>query len=102
MVFLRKVLLMLTIKEVEHVALLARLELSEEEKLLYQKQLSSVLDYAKKLDDLDTKDIEPMAHVLPLHNVFRKDEVGEHLDLELVLKNAPKRNSDFFLVPKIV
>ncbi len=93
---------MLTIKEVEHVALLARLELSEEEKKLYQEQLSAILDYAKKLDNLDTTNVAPMAHVLPLHNVFRADVVGEHMDPEDVLANAPEKSGHFFKVPKIV
>lgn len=93
---------MLTISEVEHVALLSRLELTEEEKKMYQQQLSAILDYARKLDDLDTRDVQPTAHVLPLKNVFREDQAGEHMDPEKVLANAPEREGDFFKVPKIV
>ncbi len=93
---------MLSIEEVEHVALLARLELNPEEVRLYQEQLSKILDYAQKLEELDTENIAPMAHVLPLQNVFRADEVGTHLDQELVLANAPERAGEFFKVPKIV
>ena len=93
---------MLTISEVEHVALLGRLELTGEEKKLYQEQLSAILEYAKKLDDLDTGDVPPTAHVLPLKNVFRQDEAGSHLEPERVLTNAPERDGNFFKVPKIV
>lgn len=93
---------MLTISEVEHVALLSRLELTEEEKKMYQQQLSAILEYARKLDHLDTRDVPPTAHVLPLKNVFREDQVGEHLGPEKVLANAPEREGDFFKVPKIV
>lgn len=93
---------MLTISEVEHVALLSRLELTEEEKKMYQQQLSAILDYAGKLDKLDTGDVPPTAHVLPLKNVFREDKAGEHLDREKALANAPEREGDFFKVPRIV
>ncbi len=93
---------MLTIKEVKHVALLARLELSPEETQLYQEQLSKILDYAQKLEELDTENVAPMAHVLPLQNVFRADEVGIHLEQEMVLANAPDCSGEFFKVPKIV
>ncbi len=93
---------MISIKEVEHVALLARLELSEEEKEVYTKQLSDILEHARKLQDLDTEGVPPTAHVLPLQNVFREDRVGEHLDIEDVLSNAPEREGDFFKVPRIV
>ncbi len=93
---------MLTISEVEHVALLGRLELTEDEKKLYQEQLNAILEYAKKLDDLDTSDIPPTAHVLPLKNVFREDEAGNNLGPEKVLANAPDKDGNFFKVPKIV
>jgi aspartyl-tRNA(Asn)/glutamyl-tRNA(Gln) amidotransferase subunit C len=93
---------MLSPKEVEHVALLARLKLTGEEKETYRKQLSDILDNFRKLQDLDTESIPPTAHVLPLQNVFREDRVGEHMAVEKVLANAPQRQDDFFKVPKIV
>ncbi|MFZ5632580.1 MAG: Asp-tRNA(Asn)/Glu-tRNA(Gln) amidotransferase subunit GatC [Bacillota bacterium] len=93
---------MLTIAEVEHVALLGRLALSDEEKKMYAGQLSAILEYAKMLDELDTGNVPPTAHVLPLRNVFREDEVGEHLPLEKTLQNAPDRDGNFFKVPRIV
>jgi len=93
---------MITKAEVEHVAMLARLKLTEEEKELYAKQLSDILEYAQTLNELDTEDVPPTAHVLPVKNVFREDEVGNHMDPEKVLSNAPDREGNFFRVPKIV
>lgn len=93
---------MISIKEVEHVALLGRLELTEEEKKLYSKQLSDILEHARKLQDLDTENVPPTAHVLPLQNVFREDRVGEHMPADKVLANAPDRQDDYFKVPRIV
>ncbi len=93
---------MISIKEVEHVALLGRLELSEEEKKLYSRQLSDILEHARKLQDLDTEDVPPTAHVLPLHNVFREDRPGEHMATDKVLANAPERRDDYFKVPRIL
>ncbi|MTI85959.1 MAG: Asp-tRNA(Asn)/Glu-tRNA(Gln) amidotransferase subunit GatC [Firmicutes bacterium] len=93
---------MINKSDVEHVALLARLELSEEEKELYTKQLSDILEHAQTLNKLDTENVLPTAHVLPLKNVFREDEVGDHLDTEKALSNAPDKEENFFRVPKIV
>lgn len=93
---------MITRKDVEHVALLARLELTEEEKELYTGQLAKILEYASVLRELDTENVPPLAHVLPLQNVFREDKVGTHLDAEAVLAYAPDREERFFRVPRIV
>lgn len=93
---------MITRKDVEHVALLGRLELSEEEIEVYTKQLGRILDYASVLNELDTENVPPMAHVLPLQNVFRQDAVGGHLDPEAVLSHAPDREDRFFRVPRLV
>lgn len=93
---------MLTIAEVDHVALLSRLDLSLEEKELYGDQLSKILEYARMLDELDTGDVPPTAHVMPLKNVYREDRVEEHLPLEKALQNAPEREGNFFKVPRIV
>ncbi|MBI4682284.1 MAG: Asp-tRNA(Asn)/Glu-tRNA(Gln) amidotransferase subunit GatC [Nitrospirae bacterium] len=88
--------------EIEHVALLARLELSDEEKILFSKQVGSIIDYIDKLDKLNTSDIEPTAHVLPLKNVFREDKLNPSLPREKALQNAPGKNDNFFRVPKII
>ena len=93
---------MISTRDVEHVALLARLELTAEEKELYTKQLNDILLYADMLNQLNTDGVPPTAHVLPLHNVFRDDVPGEHLTTEDVLANAPRRDGPFFIVPKIV
>ncbi|WP_347491335.1 Asp-tRNA(Asn)/Glu-tRNA(Gln) amidotransferase subunit GatC [Desulfoscipio sp. XC116] len=93
---------MISIKDVEHVALLARLNLNAEEKQLYARQLSDILDHARKLQDLNTGDIPPTAHVLPLQNVFREDKADKHMPVDKVLTNAPDRQDNFFKVPKIV
>jgi len=88
--------------QVEHVAMLARLELTEEEIATYTGQLNSILDYAAILERLDTQDVEPTAHVVPLHNVLREDVVRTSLSQEKVLSNAPDADNGFFRVPKIV
>lgn len=93
---------MISKQDVEHVALLGRLKLSDEEKELYTQQLNKIFDAARALQDLDTKDVPPTAHVLPIQNVFREDRVGEHIALEKALANAPEREENFFKVPKII
>jgi aspartyl-tRNA(Asn)/glutamyl-tRNA(Gln) amidotransferase subunit C len=92
----------LTLEDVEHVALLARLELSDEEKQLFATQLAKILEYVAKLDELNTDEVEPVFHVVPLSNVFREDEERPSLPLEKVLQNAPKASHDCFNVPKII
>ncbi|RME64672.1 MAG: Asp-tRNA(Asn)/Glu-tRNA(Gln) amidotransferase subunit GatC [Nitrospirae bacterium] len=91
-----------TREEVEHIAGLARLALSEEEKALYQEQLSKILQYIEQLRELDTSDVPPTSHVVPLKNVFREDEPGESLPVEEALANAPDRWKNFYRVPKII
>jgi aspartyl-tRNA(Asn)/glutamyl-tRNA(Gln) amidotransferase subunit C len=92
----------ITRKEIEHIALLARLSLSEEEKDLFGSQLSSILDYVEKLNELDTKHIEPTSHVLPLNNVMRDDVPVPSIPMESALINAPSHTEKFFRVPKII
>ncbi|AGB42177.1 glutamyl-tRNA(Gln) and/or aspartyl-tRNA(Asn) amidotransferase, C subunit [Halobacteroides halobius DSM 5150] len=87
---------------VERVAHLARLELTEAEKDKFTEQLSDILGHAEKLNQLDTEDVDPMAHVLPVNNVFRDDEVRESLDREEALANAPEKERGMFKVPQIV
>lgn len=88
--------------EIGHISLLARLELSEEEMDLFSRQLGSIIEYINKLNELDTSGVEPTAHVLPLHNVFREDVVQPSLPREMALQNAPERNEQFYRVPKII
>ncbi|MGH7427830.1 MAG: Asp-tRNA(Asn)/Glu-tRNA(Gln) amidotransferase subunit GatC [Candidatus Methylomirabilaceae bacterium] len=92
----------ITMQEVEHVARLARLELSEPEKERMRAQLDSILSYIDKLNELDTSAVEATSHVLPLTNVFREDEIRPSLSQEESLVNAPDRHDLFFRVPKIL
>jgi len=92
----------ITMKQVEHVARLARLELTDEEKERMRAQLDSILSYIDKLNELDTSAVEPTSHVLPMMNVFRDDEVRPSLSQEEVLANAPDRQDLFFRVPRIL
>ncbi|MBI3597545.1 MAG: Asp-tRNA(Asn)/Glu-tRNA(Gln) amidotransferase subunit GatC [Nitrospirae bacterium] len=89
-------------EEVEHVARLARLAVSEEEKEAFSRQLSEILTYIGKLNELDTSKVQPTSHVLDLSNVLRDDVIRESLSTIDVLANAPDRVSDFFRVPKII
>ncbi|MCL6584638.1 MAG: Asp-tRNA(Asn)/Glu-tRNA(Gln) amidotransferase subunit GatC [bacterium] len=92
----------ITVNEVEYVAKLARLKLSDQEKVLFTQQLDNILQYMDKLNELDTKDIPPTSHVLPLENVMREDEVRPSYSPEELLANAPDREDTFFAVPKVI
>ena len=87
---------------IERVAELARLNLRPEEKEKLEKDLGAILDYVKKLEKLDTKNVEPTSHVLDLENVFRKDEAKVSDAAEKALAHAPQADGRFFKVPKIV
>ena len=89
-------------KTVEHVAKLARLQLSPEELDRYGKQLAAILDYIAKLEKLDVQGLEPLAHAVDTENVFREDVPRPSLPRDAALQNAPEKNGDFFIVPKIV
>jgi aspartyl-tRNA(Asn)/glutamyl-tRNA(Gln) amidotransferase subunit C len=88
--------------EVEHVAQLARLKLTEEEKEVFTNQLNAILDYMEKLNELDTSGVEATYYVVPHHNTMRDDEVKESLPQEVSLGNAPDRAQGCFRVPKII
>ncbi|MDD4802215.1 MAG: Asp-tRNA(Asn)/Glu-tRNA(Gln) amidotransferase subunit GatC [Syntrophomonas sp.] len=92
----------LTIKEVEHVAMLARMNLSEDEKQRFTEQLSSILNYAGVLNTLDTDGVEPLTHILPAFNVFRTDTARNSMPREEILKNAPLAEEGQYKVPKIM
>ena len=87
---------------IERIAELARLNLKPEEKQKLEKDLGAILDYVKKLDKLDTKNVEPTSHVLNMENVFRPDEVKPSEAAEKALEHAPQADGRFFKVPKIV
>ncbi len=92
----------LSAEAVEHVAELAQLALSDQEKDLFREQLSSILEYAERLQQLDTAAIPPTATVLPLENVMRDDEVEPSLPLADVLANAPREEDGCFRVPVVL
>ena len=85
---------------IEYVGILAKLELSDEEKEQAKKDMGSMLDYIDKLGELDTTGVEPMSHVFPVHNVFREDVVTNTDDRENILKNAPEEKDGMFVVPR--
>jgi aspartyl-tRNA(Asn)/glutamyl-tRNA(Gln) amidotransferase subunit C len=88
--------------EVEHVARLARLELSDAEKEEFTGQLNGILHFVEKLNQLETGSVEPTAHAIPVNNVFRPDRIMPSIDPELALANAPDRLDNFFKVPKVL
>jgi len=88
--------------QVRKVAKLARLELAEGEIEEFTVQLSAILDYMEKMNELDTAEVEPLAHCLPISNVFRDDGIKDSLGTEKTLANAPQRDGEFFKVPKIM
>ena len=92
----------ISLKEVEHIAQLAHIELTEDEKRLFTKQLNEILEYFRKIDEADTEGVPPTYHVLDLVNVYRDDEVGESLSQKEALSNAPKKERGFFKAPRII
>lgn len=87
---------------VDRVARLARLELSDEERQRFTRQLGSILEYCATLNELDTGRVEPTSHVLTLTNVFRDDVAGTPLPRDAVLAAAPAHENGFFKVPPII
>jgi len=94
--------MILTLKEVDHIADLARLDLTAEEKQKFQEQLSAILDYAARLQQLDTSGIAPTSSVLAPHSLLREDLPGESLSLADTLLNAPEKTDDQFRVPPVL
>lgn len=87
---------------IEYVGILAKLELSDEEKEAAKKDMGEMLDYIDQLNELDTTGVEPLVNVFPNHNVFREDVVVNGDGHEDTLENAPERNGDSFVVPKTI
>jgi aspartyl-tRNA(Asn)/glutamyl-tRNA(Gln) amidotransferase subunit C len=88
--------------DVGYVASLARINLTESEQEIFQKQLADVLRYVEKLRQADVTDVEPAAHTLPMFNVFREDAPREWFTAEQALSNAPRKANGLFIVPKVV
>lgn len=91
-----------SIDQVRYVARLARLSFSPDQERRVASDLSAVLDYMQQLDELDTSDVPPMAHVLDRVDVFRPDRVDERMDREQALSNAPDSDGTYFRVPRIL
>ena len=85
---------------IEYVGILAKLELSEEEKNQAKSDMGRMLDYIDKLNELDTSDVEPMSHIFPVKNVFREDVVTNSDIREQLLSNAPEQKDGMFMVPR--
>lgn len=93
---------MISKKEVEHVANLAHLKLSEEENEVFIEQLAEILNYIEKLNELDTDDVQATAYTVPMNNVFREDKVEQSISREKLLANAPEKKEGHFRVPQII
>ena len=87
-------------EEIKNIALLSRLEIKDLEAA--EKALSNILTYVKELEELDLTDVEPMAHAVPLQNVYRPDEMKPSLSREEALQNAPEEENGYFRVPRVV
>ena len=89
-------------QEVEYVAHLARLEITDAEKEKFTSQLNNILLYIDKLNELDTKGVEPMSHAIAVTNAFREDKILNSIGTEQTLANAPDARGEFFRVPKVI
>ncbi len=90
----------ITDETIEYVGILAKLELTQEEKEASKQEMGRMLDYIDKLNELDTTGVEPMSHVFPVQNVFREDEVTNGDESEKTLRNAPEEKDNMFVVPR--
>ena len=92
----------ITVSDVQHVAKLARLHLSDEEVSAMQKDLGDVIAFADKLNSIDTEGVAPSAHAVAVFNVLREDEAKESFDRDKLLQNAPSQEDGCYIVPKVV
>lgn len=92
----------ITKEQVEHVAHLARLNLTEEEKEQMTVDMEAIIEFADQINSLDISDVKPTDHVIPINNVFRTDEARPSTDRDKLLSNAPNKEDGCFSVPKVV
>jgi aspartyl-tRNA(Asn)/glutamyl-tRNA(Gln) amidotransferase subunit C len=92
----------ITQHDIEHVARLARLALTEEEKQLFTEQMGAILTYVETLNELCTDGISPTSHAVPMENAFRPDSLTPSIGLDKALANAPDRNDSYFRVPPVI
>ncbi|CAH2032176.1 Asp-tRNA(Asn)/Glu-tRNA(Gln) amidotransferase subunit GatC [Trichlorobacter ammonificans] len=88
--------------DIDHVAVLARLALRDEEKELFTAQMEAILSYVETLNELDTTNVSPTSHAVPLQNAFRPDTVQPSLGIDAALANAPDRSDSYFRVPPVI
>ena len=91
-----------TVKDVEHIAKLARLEFTEDQKVTFTHQLNQILEYVEQLKQLNTDSIEPLSQVIEVSNRFREDSAEPGMTSEEALRNAPAKTDKFFKVPKVI
>lgn len=92
----------ITKEQVEHVANLARLNLTEEEKEQMTTDMEAIIEFANRINEIDIDNIDPTAHIVPVNNVFREDEVNPSFSRDELLSNAPNKENGCFSVPRIV
>jgi len=92
----------ITNEEIKHIAELARLELSQDEIEEFTHQFGNILLYMESLNQVDTENVLPMTHPIKMTNAFREDEVLSSIPIELALSNAPEKDEQAFIVPKVV
>ena len=91
-----------SLEEVDRIASLSMLSLTEEKRLMLQQNLSDILEHAERLNELDTEGVEPTTYILKQENVLRVDAPGKEWERKEVLKNAPEKEDGYFAVPKVV
>ena len=92
----------ITLKDVEYVAKLAKLQLTEEEKVTFQPELDKIVEYMDQLNEVDTENVPVTSHVIPLQNILREDKVLPSLSADQALANAPKSEDGFLRVPRVI
>jgi aspartyl-tRNA(Asn)/glutamyl-tRNA(Gln) amidotransferase subunit C len=102
MILMKRVSKDLSEEDVEHIAWLARIELTDEEKKLFTDQFNTIIDYFHVIDEADTKDVKPTLQILNLTNVLREDVVEESMSTDFTLANAPRKEKGYFKAPKII
>ncbi len=89
-------------EEVKYIAHLSRLYLSDDELERFSRELGRILEYVRKLNEVDTEGVEPISHVNEISNVMREDKARDSFERELMLMSAPEANEEFFVVPRVI
>ena len=99
MILIKKII---TKEEVEHIASLCRINLKDEEKESFVNQFNEILEFFQKLDEIDTSETKPTFHVIDIKNAFRSDKAKDCLSSDLIFKNVPKKEKNYFVAPKMI